>query len=726
MIQAPLTRSLVLLALLGAAPIASLAQQPASSRRIYQLPPIGPLTGSEAIPIDRPNAVTGLSVSPDALAAYVGGKVTTLQPGAAAANLGFAPVNKAGDTMTGALGLPAPVASANDNNATTNANSQNRLSHVANAAALATWTNYAFPVERDDVGIIYTDTGASCTNADGFAQVQPATGHCWQVVAGSKWSPRIWGANGGDDSAAWSKALAYLGTLGNVQELIDDVPSATISVARLVIPSNVAVRGLGEYLTQSSLSTLNFTNPNGGFYVSTFASVRNIHFIGSSSVDHYLESGGQVSIRNNVFDYFQYAIRSSKTIVPGLSGASSNAVPTGLAAGTYNGIAFTGGGGSGATLSITVNSSGVVTATFFSAGGTGYSPWFDYGFAAGAVYSGSPAVAVVGQIDTVNMGRSVISDNFFISNLNGTSNTGYAMEIDGAYDFVECDNNEVWSPAGLGQSLGTAFRLGHVDGLSMKNPKAFGIYKGIDWSAPTTQLQSFGTIVGAQLDGVYTGVSITFPLAQLAITGGYTRSLFKPLYVNSPPIQLTVTGHAFYTLADNVQFADFGQLNFTGNSFSTNALGGGGFTELYVGAGNGTPTGAGNGYIGGNTFDGRVPGIAIDATVKGVTVGANRWPGRQYSGGTGFLTNGSPGTTVLPMTGGQITLSTDANGKVTIPWNIGFAPQQPTVQIIGAAAAGGYRAAVVSTGSESMSVQIFTAAGAVAASGISVTIAWGA
>ena len=78
---------------------------------------------------------------------------------------------------------PVAVNSNSETTPDTTANSQNRLSRVANAAALAAWTNYAFPVERDDVsGAKWVDTGASCTNADGYAQVQPAAGHCWKLL----------------------------------------------------------------------------------------------------------------------------------------------------------------------------------------------------------------------------------------------------------------------------------------------------------------------------------------------------------------------------------------------------------------------------------------------------------------------------------------------------------------------------------------------------------------
>lgn len=652
---------------------------------------------------------------------------------------------------SGIAALPSPnyqtapdTGNTNLGQAATMQNLLSRLSHVLNASLLATVTNYAIPVMRDDVGILYADTGASCTAADGYAQVQPATGHCWKIVAGSRYNLRIWGATGGNDSAAWVAALAYLGNLGGTQELYDDIPGSTIAqAARVTIPTNVTVRGAGEYETIASLAAVYFSQSTSGFTMQAQSGLSNIAVVDNSGkADHLIEVGGNVAVSKLVCAYYLSCIRNSTTITTTASGASvrastDNTANTGFTNGTYNGVAFTSNSaGSGATVNVVVSGGSISTVTF-ATGGTGYLPWFDYNFAAGALYSGSPAINVVGQIDTVNTGRSVFHDIFLESLGTGSANTGIGLENDGAYDFVDIDNVEAWSPNGI-QGTGYAFRFGHVDGLSLKNPKCFGIYLCIEWSAPTTTVQSFGSIVGAQLDGVTIGMDIKFPLTQLSITGGYTRALGKPLYVSSPGIQLAISGHSYYTLSDNINLADFGQISMTGNTFASgtiyNPAGGTGttFSELYIGNG-GTQSGAGNFFIGSNTFDGNVPAITLDSSTKGGLVGPNRWPGRKYaatynsSATAGYITNANTTTNVVqPVVGGQITLSTNSSGQVTIPWTLGYSPQQVSVATVGSAAANGYRAAVTSIGSESMTVQVFTAAGAAAASGVSVTIAWSA
>ena len=53
------------------------------------------------------------------------------------------------------------------------ANSPTWLSHAPTAAALASWVDTSVPVMRDDVSVIYADTGATCVNPDGGAQIQP-------------------------------------------------------------------------------------------------------------------------------------------------------------------------------------------------------------------------------------------------------------------------------------------------------------------------------------------------------------------------------------------------------------------------------------------------------------------------------------------------------------------------------------------------------------------------
>ena len=95
-----------------------------------------------------------------------------------------------------------------------------KLSRVANAAALASWTNYAFPVERDDVGVLYIDTGASCVAADGGAQIQPATGHCWKADISGGAPITLWNPPAtGDASTAARAGIAALVAANNGGEL---------------------------------------------------------------------------------------------------------------------------------------------------------------------------------------------------------------------------------------------------------------------------------------------------------------------------------------------------------------------------------------------------------------------------------------------------------------------------------------------------------------------------
>lgn len=138
----------------------------------------------------------------------------------------------------------------------------------------------------------------------------------------------------------------------------------------------------------------------------------------------------------------------------------------------------------------------------------------------------------------MNDGRSSSQDLFLISSqANSSSRTGIGLEVDGAFDFVDVDNVEVWSPSGIQANQNTAFKFGHIDGLSLKTPKCFGIYTCLVWSDQTAVGQSFGSIVDPQFDGCAFGMNITFPLLQLSITGGYTRALQIPLILSSPTVR---------------------------------------------------------------------------------------------------------------------------------------------------------------------------------------------
>ena len=216
------------------------------------------------------------------------------------------------------------------------------LGHAADATALVSLTNVGSDIMRDDVGVTYSDTGANCTHADGYAQVQTTVaGHCMMAVPGTRWTPRIWGASGNDDSAAWTAALAYLGYLGGPRRLDDDLPASTISsAARLTIPAHVEVAGLQHYEGSDGtpLAGVTFTSATGGFYMADKSAMSGLNLV-STAADHLVEIGGQVGIDHVRVSTANSGILTTHNLVPGVSsvdgiGASTSTEGAGLANGT--------------------------------------------------------------------------------------------------------------------------------------------------------------------------------------------------------------------------------------------------------------------------------------------------------------------------------------------------------------------------------------------------------
>ena len=288
----------------------------------------------------------------------------------------------------------------------------------------------------------------------------------------------------------------------------------------------------------------------------------------------------------------------------------------------------------------------------------------------------------------------------------------------------------MWSPTGItGQSI--ALKFGHVDGLNLHNPKIFGINFALNWTVASTGPQSFGTISNPQFDGVAQGINITFPLIQLGITGGYMRCIFKCAIFNDPLLNVAWTGSSVTRNADAaIALTDFATAAIGNMPINLNSGTGNPSIPAIVIGGSSAPVGKGYYAIDGVAFDGLTPGVTANVNAQaGKIGGGNSWPGRRYAAtdGNGNATQGyanlAGAGTVMPETGGQISLTTDASGKVQIPWNLGSGSQMPTVTVLGAAASAGYTAAIVSIGTEGMSVQM-SKGGNPAASGVGVILAW--
>ena len=176
--------------------------------------------------------------------------------------------------MLGPLGLPAPTTSANDNNATTNANTQNRLSHVANNTALAAWANTAFPVERDGFATAgdggrarYTWSSTACTAADGGSQITATAGGCWNIAKNELLNDQMFGADCTNTNDSTAAVQAMWTAAANLQMTIKH----RACVAKLTSPITVAgfvnSEGMRPQLVKSNAGsgTAN-TIGNGAWY----------------------------------------------------------------------------------------------------------------------------------------------------------------------------------------------------------------------------------------------------------------------------------------------------------------------------------------------------------------------------------------------------------------------------------------------------------------------------
>ena len=140
-----------------------------------------------------------------------------------------------------------------------------KLSHVSNATALASLTVYSIPIMRDDVGVLYTDTGASCTISGGDSgwQIQPASGHCWQADI-SKGAPiTLWPAGVANDSTdiypALTAGASALNAVGGGVLTIPATPTPfRLSTSFVLTVPGVIVHGQN----QSAKIDINFATGN--------------------------------------------------------------------------------------------------------------------------------------------------------------------------------------------------------------------------------------------------------------------------------------------------------------------------------------------------------------------------------------------------------------------------------------------------------------------------------
>lgn len=329
-----------------------------------------------------------------------------------------------------------------------------KLSHVANNAALAALPVSTGRVRRDgfaaasDGGAAdYTTTATACTLNNGAGNGGSQIGltgatyiGCAIIDSTFRTSAKLFDVFGtaSDDSASWAAALAYAGS-GAIHTLVYDGPTSTIaSASRLYVPSNVEILGKNSFEAadgSTNQTGVKFTNASGGWTLGLNVTIKDFH-IASTVADHCLEVSGKFDYENVQLSCSNGGSLLTRTITPGSAGTDLNGITEkGLTNGTYTHVPFTGAttGSNTTTATLTVTiSGGPITAMSFDQAGTVANgstfatnlPYFQIGFASGAIYSGSPAIAFAGYGFTANPGRSRARRLYMASR----SNTGTSSE----------------------------------------------------------------------------------------------------------------------------------------------------------------------------------------------------------------------------------------------------------------------------------------------------------
>lgn len=566
-------------------------------------------------------------------------------------------------------------------------------------------------------------------------------------------SPRDYGAQfdgNYDDASAWRQAFAAAAASGRPRSVIFDGAVSLIdgqnltpTFTRLDIPPGVTLYSPstfegGDAIAPgtTSLPVMVFRRAINGITMGHESAISGVCLYGAGGfpnitpatavVDHLIEFAGKASLTNVRLNCGIDGARiwSSLTSIAGIVITNRS---SGLVDGTYNMISFTGGPAGGAGRLVITVVGNKIGSVGIALGGPGYSPYFPFGLAANALYAGSPAIPTVGYIATAQMGRSRFHNVFIMA----TPSTNIGLEVDGAFDFVDIDDVEIWSPNGIGGTSQVGLRIGRVDGLSLKGYKCFGMYTGLLMNQPSDDVaHPFGDITAVHLDAVAYGINVTGPEQQLAITGGYIRAVNRGITVANPYAGVSVSAMTILTQNDmGVQLVNFSTGAITGNVFTSDSLYSASVTFPYVyisGTNYGYGVGLGSYIVQGNTSDGRHPFITCDGNAIGGTVGPNNWPGKKYSvsGSPGYFNSPNPAVNkCLPTTGGSVVFTASATDYV-INHNLGNVPSMPSIELIGAAAASVNRAIIVGLGADTMTIRIINGAtGATVTSG-SFQVIW--
>ena len=200
-------------------------------------------------------------------------------------------------------------------------------------------------------------------------------------------------------------------------------------------------------------------------------------------------------------------------------------------------MAFEGGGGTGATLSITISGGMITAATFDSPSTSPYAADFQIGLAANALYSGSPALSNIGDGLSINGGRTHV-DNVFVS----SAGRGTCLEMPPGFDFEHANNDECWNSTGSIAAGSVGYAYSKADGLSTSNFQCFAYDICIKNTGATNIPPDFRTFDGVQIDLANTGIVDTQAEANLTITGGYIRALVNAIDIDNPLTNFAITG----------------------------------------------------------------------------------------------------------------------------------------------------------------------------------------
>ncbi len=531
-------------------------------------------------------------------------------------------------------------------------------------------------------------------------------------------SPRDFGAKfdgATDDSAAWQAALDYVGSLGGGTVVFDGFASKITSATRLRVPRRVTILGNGTFegangTTTTSMATLWFSDLAGGLTLEPNAALQGFN-VNAPDCDTTVLVQGNFGIRNMRMNVGKYGIRADSTLDPAFSlirvinpGSGLTDSPTNQ---PYSNVSFTSNSGGGITpakLTVTV-SGGIVTKIACTQAGTGYAPSFMFSIPADALYPGSPALPLVGDAATAQMGRSRIQNLFMIAK------PGFiqGIEIDGSNDFFDLINFHVWGNEKGVIANSVALRMGRVDGYNITNMKVFGINTAIVFSdIPDAIYQPFGMITACNFDLVNIGINILGAQRHMSIQGNIIRSIGHAIWIASQYAAVDITGNCFGTnAATTIQVDDCEQVNINGNTFQANSL----YDDYkfrYISIGG--ALGQGRYYVGGNSTDGKHPFVQIRNSAKGGTIAANDWATPLYADTTvGYCFIPAGDHTMLPSVGGRLTV-TMSTSDILIPHGLRCNPQLPTVTVVGSAAPN-RRAILVGSSDTYLTVRILDNAG---------------